>query len=62
MTTEEYLLKRIQELEQQVEDLKELIRNREVRFIFETKDMPNYTYKVEFENGHIKLSKENKNE
>lgn len=62
MTTEEYLLKRIEELEQQVKDLKDLIGSREVHFVFETKDMPKHTYKVEFENGNIKVSKENKDE
>lgn len=62
MTTEEYLLKRIEELEQQVKDLKDLIGSREVHFVFETKDMPKHIYKVEFENGNIKVSKENKDE
>lgn len=62
MTTEEYLLKRVQELEKQVEDLKWLIGSREVHFVFETKDMPKYAYKVEFENGNIKVTKENENE
>lgn len=58
MTTEEYLLKRIEELERQVEDLKDLINSREVHFVFETKDMPKHIYKVEFENGNIKVLKE----
>ena len=62
MTTEEYLIKRITELEAENERLKNLIESREVRFRFETRDMPKHTYKVEFENGIIKLSKENKDE
>ena len=62
MTQEEYLLKRVLELEQQVKDLKDLIGSREVHFVFETKDMPKSIYKVEFEDGNIKVSKENKGE
>ena len=58
MTIEEYLIKRITELEAENERLKNLIESREVCFRFETRDMPKRTYKVEFENGNIKVSKE----
>ena len=63
MTTEEYLTKRIVELERENERLnerlKDLIGTREIHFVFEDRAMKNEEYRVFFdnENGQIKIQK-----
>ena len=66
MTQEEYIMERLLELELEnkelKEELKKLKETNNVVFRFEDTNIPKHTYKVEFENGNIKISKENKND
>ena len=66
MTQEEYIMKRLLELELENKELKEenerLKEAKNVVFRFEDTNMSKHVYKVEFENGNIKVSKENKDE
>lgn len=66
MTPEEYIVERLFNLEFEIKMLKEenerLKKANDVAFRFEGADMTKNIYKVEFENGNIKILRENKNE
>jgi hypothetical protein len=61
MTPEEYITKRVLELEEENKRLKleiEMLKSsKTVRFSFEDRDMSKHIYKVKFENGNVKISK-----
>lgn len=56
MTTEEYLLKRIQELEQENLELKQ--NNNVAKFLFMDRSNKECSYYVSFKNGQIYIEKE----
>ena len=66
MTQEEYMIKRVLELELENKELKrenrELKASKTVKFIFEDITSPKHIYKVEFEKGNVKVLKENEDE